>query len=187
MQRAMRWMPGLVLLLASAAPASAFTIEPGEALEVPFTLTGPAAGADTLTFNLVSVVAIGVTTLTVELYDGTTLLATASGVPIAGIAGFADVASGWTTNRADADLASVRDGTIAGRIRVLPNFAGAGVLEADVSAFTSLLVGNGTAPAQLVPIADVVSVGEPSVVPAPEPALGLLLAAAALRLRRRAQ
>jgi hypothetical protein len=185
MRPALRWRLGLVLALARATPAAALTIEMGEALEVPFTLTAPATGADTLTFNLVDVVAVGVTSLTVELYDGGALLGAVSGVPVTGIAGFADLASAWLANRADADLTSVRDGTIEGLIRVLPEFAGAGALEADVSAFTSLLVGNGTAPAQLLPIEDVVSVGEPAVVPVPEPALGLLFAAAALGLRRR--
>jgi hypothetical protein len=174
---------GLVLLLA-ASPAAALTIGPGQAIEVPFSLTAPAAGADTLTFNLVGVAAVGVTTMTVELYDGDALLAAASGVPVAGIAGFADAGSDWMANRADADLAPVRDGTIAGRILVLPDFAGAGSLTADVSAFTSLLVGNGTGEATLLPIDDVVSLGVASVVPVPEPALGLLLAAAALRARR---
>jgi hypothetical protein len=185
MRPAMRWMLGLVLALASATPAAALTIVTGQALEVPFTLTAPATGADTLTFNLVNVVAVGDVTLTVELYDGGTLLGAVSGVPVLGIAGFADGASAWMTNRADADLTSLRDGTIEGLIRVLPQFVGAGSLDADVSAFTSLLVGNGTGPAELLPVEDVVSVGEPAVVPVPEPALGLLFAVAALGLRRR--
>jgi hypothetical protein len=179
MRGALRSIP-LLALLATAAPASALSIAPGQVLEVPFSLTAPAAGADTLTFRLAGVVALGVSTMTVELYDGAALLAAVSSVPVAAIAGFVDAGSDWETNHAAADLASVRDGTIDGRIRVLPDFTGAGALTADVSAFTSLLVGNGIAAAELVPIAGVLGVGTPSVVP--EPALGALLALLLARL-----
>jgi hypothetical protein len=184
MGRAVRWVLALAVLAANApAPVAALTIGPGEGIEVPFSLTAPAAGADTLTFNLVGVAAVGVATMTVELYDGATLLATVGGVPIAGIAGFVDAGSDWTTNEAPADLTTLRDGTIDGRIRVLPDFAGGGSLTADVSPITSLLVGSGTGAAELLPIAGVLSVGEASTVP--EPAFGLLLVAAASRFRRR--
>jgi hypothetical protein len=174
---------GVLALLGAAAPAQALTLGAGQGIEVPFSLTAPATGADTLTFNLVGVVALGVSTMTLELYDGTTLLAAVSSVPVSGIAGFAEPGSLWETNHAAADLASVRDGTIDGRIRVLPEFPGAGALTADVSAFTSLLVGTATDVARLEPIAGVVALGDPFVVP--EPALGVLLASALLRLSRR--
>lgn len=186
LQRTMRAILGGVGLgaLAAAAPAAALSIGPGQGIEAPFSLTAPAPAADTLTFNLVSVSAVGVSTMTVELYDGATLLASVSGVPVTGVAGFVDAGSLWTTNAVSADLSSVRDGTIAGRIRVLPDFGGAGSLDAQVSPVTSFAVGHGTDVASIAPIAGVLSVGEEFAVA--EPAAALLLAAAAgLRLRRR--
>jgi hypothetical protein len=169
----------------AAAPAAALTIGPGQAIEAPFSLTAPATGADTLTFNLVSVSAIGVTTMTVELYDGSTLLASVSGVSVNGIAAFADAGSQWLTNAVSTDLASVRAGTIAGRILVLPDFGLSGALNAQVSEFTSFAVGNSAEDSEITPLAGVLSVGEEFVVP--EPAAALLLAAAATlhTLRRR--
>lgn len=178
MRRVLRTFP-LLALLAAAGPASALSIGPGQGIEVPFSLSAPAVGADTLTFNLVGVVALGLSTMTVELYDGATLLAAVNAVPISGIAGFVDVGSAWETNHTAADLTSVRDGTIDGRIRVLPDFPGAGALTAEVSPFTSLLVGNGTDVREIMPISGVAALGEPFIVP--EPALGVLLVAALSR------
>jgi hypothetical protein len=173
----------LVLLL--AAPASALVIEPGQVLEAPFTLTGPTGSADTLTFRLVSVSAVDVSTMTVQLYDGATLLGTVTSVPVAGVAGFVDAGSLWTTNAVGTDLSSVRDGSIAGTIRVIPDFLNAGAsLTADVSTITSFAVGFGTDAATIVPLSDVLSVGVASVVPEPGSA-ALLGAALTLWVRRR--
>ncbi len=168
--------------LAVATPSVALTANPGEMLEVPFSLTGPATGANTLTFRLVNVTAGS--TMTVELYDGATLLASVGGVPVNGIAGFVDAGSLWTTNAASANLASVRAGTIDGRVRVLPD--GAGALTADVSSITSFAVGNGTDVASITPIDGVLQIGTPRLVPEPG-AAALLSAVAALCgfLRRR--
>jgi hypothetical protein len=173
-----------VLFGALAAPASALGIGPGQGIAAPFSLTRPASGANTLTFNLVSVAAVGVTTMTVELYDGASLLASVSGVPIAGVAAFVDAGSLWATNAVAADLSSLRDGTIDGLILVLPDFTGAGALNAQVSPATSFAVGSGTAPATIVAIAGVLSVGEEFAVPEPSAAL-LLAGAAVLHARRR--
>jgi hypothetical protein len=175
---------GLLTWLAAAAPSPALTVDPGQGIEAPFSLTGPASGADTLTFRLVNVAAVGVSTMRVELYDGATLLAAVSGVPVNGIAGFVDAGSQWTTNAASADLASLRAGTIDGRVRVLPDFSGAGSLTAEVSAITSFAVGSGTDVATLTPIAGVLSIGAPHLVPEPA-AAALLSAALVLRVARR--
>ena len=187
-KRTVRAILGLAIgAISAAAPAAALTIGPGEAIEAPFSLTAPATGANTLTFNLVSVVAVGVTTMTVELYDGATLLGSVSGVPVSGgVAAFKDGASQWETNAVVADLASVRAGTIAGRILVLPDFGAAGVLTAQVSEFTSFAVGTSVQDTEITPLSGVLSVGEEFVVP--EPGTALLLAAAAslhMLLRRR--
>jgi len=160
------------------SPCPALTIAPGGALELPFSLTAPAPGADTVTFRLVNVVANGVSTLTVRLYDGATLLGSVSGVPVTGIAAFVDAGSLWTTNAVSADLSAVRAGTIAGRLVVTPDFSGAGSLDADVSAVTSLALGHGSDVATLVPASGVLSIGAPHLVP--EAGALALLAPAAL-------
>ena len=127
LRRTLHTILGLAIgALSAAAPAAALTIGPGQGIEAPFSLTAPATGANTLTFNLVSVSAVGVTTMTVELYDGATLLGSVSGVSVNGIAAFVDVGSLWTTNAVSTDLASVRAGTIVGRIVVLPDFGAVG-------------------------------------------------------------
>jgi hypothetical protein len=170
---------------AAATPGVALTANPGDVLEVPFSLTGPAAGANTLTFHLVNVTAVGVSTMTVELYDGATLLASLSSVAVNGIVGFVDAGSLWTTNAVSTDLASVRAGTIDGRVRVLPDFSGAGAFSADVSSITSFAVGIGTDVATITPIAGVLLVGTPRLVPEPEAAALLTAAAALCGFRRR--
>src|SRR5262245_51709218 len=164
---------GAVLLLASAGwlaaeakPVSALTCQPGQALEIPFSMTGTAAGADTLTFRLVNVTATGVSTMTVELWDGALLVAAVSNVPTSGIAGFVDAGSLWTTNAVSAVLDSVRAGTIAGRIRVLPNFDDASsLLTADVSPITSFAVGHGADASTITPIDGVLAIGTARTVP----------------------
>ena len=171
--------------LAVAAPSAALTVNPGQAFEAPFSLSGPATGANTLTFHLVNVAAIGVSTMTVELYDGATLLASVSGVPVNGIAAFVDAGSLWTENAASADLASVRAGTIDGRVRVLPDFGGASTLAAEVSAVTSFAVGNGTDASTITPLPGLLLVGTPHLVPEPEAAALLSAAAVVCMLRRR--
>ena len=180
-QGTVRALFGLVILawLVAATPSPALTANPGQGIEAPFSLTGPASGADTLTFRLVNVTAVGVSTMRVELYDGATLLAAVSGVPVNGIAAFVDAGSLWTTNAASTDLASVRAGTIDGRVRVLPDFGGAGALTADVSAITSFAVGNGTDVATITPIEGVLSIGDPHLL-LPEPGVAVLLGAAAM-------
>ena len=165
--------------LLAAAPSRALTVAPGEVLLAPFSMTGTAANTDTLTFRLVSVVALGVSTMTVELYDGATLLGTVSGVGVNGIAAFTDTGSLWTTTAVSADLSSVRAGTINGLVRVLPDFGGAGALTASVSTVTSFTVGHGTDDSSITPIAGVLSVGTATVV-LPEPAALVLLGAALL-------
>ena len=186
--RTVRALLGLAIgaLLAAATPSLALTANPGQAFEAPFSLTGPAAGANTLTFRLVNVAAVGVSTMTVELYDGAMLLASVSGVTVNGIAAFVDAGSLWTMNAVSANLASVRAGTIDGRVRVLPDFVGAGALTADVSAVTSFAVGDGTDVSTITPIAGVLSVGAPHLVPEPGAValLGVVAALCAPRLRR---
>jgi hypothetical protein len=187
MKRTVRAFFGLALwALVAAQPASALTVDPGEVLLAPFSLTAPATGANTLTFRLVSVVSIGVTDLTVELYDGASLLGSVSGVPVNGIAAFVDAGSLWTENAGSTDLSSVRDGSIAGLVRVIPNFSGAGALTADVSSVTSFAVGVGTDDASITPISDVLSIGTASVVPEPG-TLALLATALAAGCRVRAR
>ena len=184
LQSTVRAISGFVLSLALASPGWALTILPGQALEAPFSVSANAA--DTLTFNLVSVAPAGVSTMTVELYDGAVLLASLSGVDVNGVAAFVDTGSVWTSTHAvGADLSSLRDGSATGRILVLPDFGPATALTASVSEFTSFRVGHGSGPSSLVEIAGVLTVGEEFLVP--EPAAAWLLAAAALRtLRRRA-
>ena len=178
LQQTVRAILGLSIgLILGAAPAAALTIGPGQGIEAPFSLSAPATGANTLTFNLVSVAAVGVTTMTVQLFDGAVLLGSVSGVPVNDIAAFTDGASQWTANAAAVDLASVRDGTIVGRIVVLPDFGGAGALTAEVSPFTSFAVGTSAQNREITPIAGVLNVGEEFAVP--EPGVALLLAAAA--------
>lgn len=171
--------------LALPLPAAALTLNPGQVLEAPFSLLGPAAGADTLTFRLVNVSAVDVTTMTVELYDGATLLGSVSNVPVNGIAAFTDTGSLWTENKVSADLASVRAGTIVGRVRVLPDFGPASTLTADVSPITSFAVGHGSNAATITPIADTLVVGTPQLVPEPGAAALLVVAAALCGVRRR--
>jgi hypothetical protein len=174
----------LWLWAALAAPAaSALSLAPGQRLEVPFSLTGAVAGADTLTFHLVNAVGVGVSTMTVELYDGATLLGSATGVPLTGVAGFVEVGSLWTLNAAVAVLSSVRDGTIDGLVRVLPDWGPSGALSAEVSAITSFAVGRASGEAAIVASGGV-SLGTPSVVPEPRAAL-LCAALLALAARRR--
>jgi hypothetical protein len=186
LQRSLRAILGLVVgALSAATPAAALTIGPGAGIEAPFSLTAPAAGADTLTFNLVNVSAVGVSTMTVELYDGATLLGSVSGVPVNGVAGFVDAGSLWTTNAVSVDLSSVRAGTIVGRVLVLPDFDAGDVLDAQVSSVTSFAVGHGTDDASITPIAGVLSVGDEFAVPEPA-AAALLACAAALGMLRRA-
>lgn len=186
-QRAVRAVLGLAIgaWLGAATPGLALTANPGQAFEAPFSMTGPATGADTLTFRLVNVTAVGVATMTVELYDGATLLGSVGGVPVNGIAAFVDAGSLWTENAASADLASLRAGTFDGRIRVLPDFNGPGSLTGDVSQVTSFVVGHGSDDATITALSGVLSVGTLRVV-VPEPhTLALLAATAALCLRRR--
>jgi hypothetical protein len=171
--------------LAAATPSAALTVSPGQAFETPFSLSGPATGANTLTFHLVNVVAPGISTMTVQLYDGVTLLASVSGVPVNGIAGFVDAGSLWTTNAASADLASVRAGTIDGRLRVLPDFGAATTFTAEVSTITSFAVGNGTDASTITPLAGLLLVGTPHLVPEPAGAALLSVAAAVCMIRRR--
>jgi hypothetical protein len=183
LQRTVPAILGLALWAMSAGPGWALSLVPGEALEAPFSVT--ANVADTLTFNLVSVDAVGVSTMTVELYDGATLLGSVSGVSVTGVAAFVDAGSLWTSsNQASADLSTLRDGSTTGRIVVLPDFAPATALDASVSEFTSFQVGHGTGLNSLDPIAGVLTVGEGFVVPEPG-AAWLLAGAAALRMRRR--
>jgi hypothetical protein len=185
LRRTVHTVLGLAIgAISAAAPAAALTIGPGQGIEAPFSLTAPATGANTLTFNLVSVSGVGVTTMTVELYDGATLLGSVSGVSVNGVAAFVDVGSLWTTNAVSTDLASVRAGTIVGRIVVLPDFGAAGALSAQVSNVTSFAVGNGTDDETILPIAGVLSVGEEFAVPEPNGALLLLAGAVALRALR---
>lgn len=185
LRRTVRAILGLAIgAISAAAPAAALTIGPGQGIAAPFSLTAPATGANTLTFNLVSVSALGVTTMTVELYDGAALLASLSGVPVSGIAAFVDVGSAWTTNAVATDLASVRAGTIVGRILVLPDFGSASALTAQVSEFTSFAVGSSALDSQITPIAGVLGVGEEFAVPEPGAAL-LLAGAATLHMLRR--
>jgi len=184
LRRTVRAILGLAIF--AAAPAAALTIGPGQGIEAPFSLTAPATGANTLTFNLVSVVAVGVSTMTVELYDGATLLGSVGGVPVSGgIAAFTDVGSQWITNAVSTDLTSVRAGTIVGRILVLPDFGASGALTAQVSEFTSFAVGSSATDTQITPLAGVLSVAEEF--PVPEPSAAFLLAGAAAlhTLRRR--
>lgn len=185
-QRRVRAIVGMAIgaWLGAATASLALTANPGQAFEAPFSLTGPATGANTLTFRLVNVVAVGVTTMTVELYDGATLLASVSGVPVNGIAAFVDAGSLWTTNAVSASLASVRAGTIDGRVRMLPDFSGAGALTGDVSLITSFAVGNGTDASTITPLAGVMNVGTLRLVPEPH-TVALLAAAAAVFCFRR--
>lgn|SRR4030095_15651390 len=171
--------------LAMATPSAALTVSPGQTFEAPFSLSGPATGANTLTFHLVNVAAVGITTMTVALYDGATLLASVSGVPVNGIAAFVDAGSLWTTNAASANLASVRAGTIDGRMRVLPDFGAATVFTAEVSPITSFAVGNGTGVSTITPLPGLLLVGTPRLVPEPSGAALLSAAAVACAIRRR--
>jgi hypothetical protein len=185
-QRAVRAiLSGWVLAsLFLAAPASALTAHPGQTLEVPFTVSA-ANDANTLTFRLVNVSAVDCDTMTVELYDGTTLLASVSGVPVNGIAGFKDAGSLWTENAVEVVLASIRSGTIVGRIRLVPDFLHSGSeLTADVSPITSLAIGNGTDDATIVPIDGAMLVGSARIVPEPR-SLAMLGVAAWWLFQRR--
>jgi hypothetical protein len=170
----------------AAGPAAALVIQPGEQLEAPFSLSGPASGANTLTFRLTGVSAVDVSTMTVQLFDGATLLASVGSVPVSGIAAFTDTGSLWTTNAVSADLASVRAGTIVGKIVVLPDFlSSSATLTAGVSLIEniSLTVGNGTGDSTIVPISGVLLVGDAVPEPGPAALLFAMLGMAALSAR----
>jgi len=177
MRMRLAWL-ALAALLFVGPRAQAHTVGPGQSLLVPFTLSGAGlSAADTLAFLLTNVNAGDATGLTVELYDGATL-ATATligsnvGVSVSEVAAFVHSGSVFAGgNIVPADLSSVRNGTIAGLIRVVPSFSGSDPLTADVSPFTSLIVGIATSPSQIDPTGISVALGTVSVVPEPSVAV----------------
>jgi hypothetical protein len=197
MRRAPGWtVLGLLLLLTASAPARALTLAPGQALEIDFSFAAPPVFTvspsvtlppDVLTFRIVlGPATTGASGLDVELFDGATSLGSVSSGLATLIFGFADPASNWPIglNRTDASLASVVDGTIQGRLRLVPTFgAGGGALEITLA---EILTGATDAFGGLLVASPSPLASAPRVLPEPAAALLLLLAALPVGRRPRA-
>lgn len=171
----------LALLWLLPLPAAALSILPGQSLEVDFSLSGPAPSADVVTFLLdPTTTSSGVTGMSVSLYDGSTLLASRSG-SLSDLTAFVAPGSAWTTNAVSADLSSVQDGSITGRIVATPSFDGlpGDALDAVFYPFSGLVVGQATGSNSLIPLGSgSILVTRTAAVPEPQPIA--LLASAAL-------
>lgn len=193
--RACGALVGLAAVLLLAAPGRAVTVLPGEAFEVDFTFSSqPLASGnpvDLLVFSLApSTVSSGLTGYDVELWDGGTLLATNSTGPDL-LWGFVSAGSAWTQNpEIVSDFSSIVDGSIDGRIRLIPQFgsvpaaSGSGAF-VDVVFFPPPGTGMDAGVALSDGISFVAADPEPfvsatRVVAVPEPAAALLLGAGAL-------
>lgn len=187
----------LVAFLAlGAGPAGALTVLPGEAFEVPFSFTAPPQSAlgdvDVVAFLLAgSSTASGVLGYRVELWDGATLIGAhhSSGLQLWA---FTTSTTAWSENPLVVDLSSVVDGSIDGRLRVIPEFdpaASGAHLEAVFFPVTGLKVGTGLSDGiSLVEGEPAPVVGSSWVAAVPEPgAAGLLLLGASLVLTRHAR
>ncbi len=185
-RRRQLWGPARALLLggllwALAAAASAIPLVPGQSVEIDFSLAGPGVvtiggmpptvlDADAVTIFLSVQDAVGLTGYSVELFDGATSLGSDT-TPVRSIWGFVD-GSLWNLGAIAADLSSVVDGSIDGRLVMTPLFdatPGAGL---DVLAATPN-VGYANAANSLLPIDQIPVVGPVRVVPEPD-LLGLL-------------
>lgn len=185
---------GAVLMGLGALPARALTVLPGQAFEVDFSLSSAPQSAlgdvDVLVFQLgAGTVASGVTGYQVELYDGATLLGTHATAGLA-LWSFVSAASPWTVNPLVVELSSVIDGSIAGRLRVIPSFdpvATSPSLEVVFFPPPGTGLDTGTSLSDGVTLADALpapTVHATRVAAVPEPGLLGLLAATGLALRR---
>lgn len=184
-RRRWTWLGLVALLCMLPLPAAAISILPGQSLEVDFSLVAPAPTADVVTFNLAPgyTSATGFTGMTVSLYDGNTLLAsrTSTTADPTELTAFASPGSLWTFDAVTADLSSVQDGSITGRVVLTPTFDGSPGASLDAVFFsaTGLYVGTATTSKQM----DALSAGSLIIdgpVALPEPSALALLSAAAL-------
>jgi hypothetical protein len=188
----------LVSLGVGAPGASrALTVMDGQALEVAFAFSAPplVGGVSPVEVLLVDpvVTASGVTGWDVELWDGSSHLGTSSTGPTADPWAFTTAASAWETNAVEVDLTSVIDGSIDGRVRVIPRFAPSAVAASvEIDFFPppgrGLKAGIGSTDpvlsfASASPLPELQ--GAPRVVAVTEPVTGLLLAPPALLWARR--
>lgn len=120
-------------LFAVGNPARALLIGPGEAIEVTFDFSAPPdAGGNTvdlLYMTITPIISSGPTiSVLSQLFDGATLL----GGGVQSISAFTGFSDGIYGNAFPANLDSVRDGTIDGRIVLTPTFpGGTGFMEFD--------------------------------------------------------
>jgi hypothetical protein len=187
-----------ILALALASPGRAVSVLPGEAFEIDFGFSAAplAAGSpvDLLVFGLApTTTSTGLIGYDVELWDGGTLLATNStGVEL--LWGFVSAASTWTQNpQVVSDFSSIVDGSIDGRIRLIPQFAAVPSSGPGASVDVVFFPPPGTGLDAGVALADGISflvatpepfVSATRVVAVAEPAVGMLLVAAGLAARR---
>jgi hypothetical protein len=187
-------LAGALILGLGAPPARALTVLPGQAFEVDFSFSSAPQSAlgdvDVLAFQLgAGTVATGVTGYQVELYDGAALLGTHTTAALA-LWSFVSAASPWTVSPLVVDLSSVIDGSIAGRLRVIPSFDPAATSPSlEVVFFPPPGTGldSGTSLSDGVTLADALpapTVHATRIAAVPEPGLLGLLAAAGLAVRR---
>lgn len=189
-----------VALLGAAGSARSATLLPGEVLEVAFDFTSPAVFVnpssppasvppDVLTFRVVAGTVVGLSGVTVELFDGATGLGSDSDGLAPGIWGFAAASSAWSAslNRVVVDLSSVVDGSIAGLVRLTPHFQAVAGAHLEIT-FVEVLSGVATTTVGgLLRASPDPRILSQSVVLVPEPAPTLLLLAALAALGARAR
>jgi hypothetical protein len=147
-----------------------------------------AGGVDTLTLTLASASSSsGLSSISVSLFDGQTLLGQVTTNASARIFGFPDAGSVWTLNRAipNVDLTSVRGGAIDGHLLVTPVFTGGAqnpFFDVLLPAFPPIQSGHATQAAGILAASPDPVLGTPQVVP--EPGAAALLGLGLLALAR---
>lgn len=174
---------GAGLTLVAGRGAAAIPLAPGETLVLPFVFSSPpdAPGGevDAVVFDIGFSGASGLVGFTVELRDGAALLgAQTTGVQT--LWAFTTPGSGFTLNAVSADLDPLRDGTIDGNIRLTAHFDPGAIAPGLDVTFTTLSVGRGGASSSSLVDAEPAPTLLAAFVEVPEPALGALLALAAL-------
>jgi hypothetical protein len=170
------------LILGAPRAAGAIPLSPGETLEIafffssaPVALTGE---VDAVVLDIGMSGASGLEGFSIALLDGAALLGSQT-TGVQTLWAFTSPGSGFTLNAVPAELDTVREGSIDGRIRLTPHFADSALAPGVEVTFTNLSVGRGGTP----PSGLVDAEPAPTVLPAvvvPEPALLSLLALAAL-------